>query len=198
MANLTGGTMTSAMASAVPRAPRMDAPELDEAIIARPLVLPDFANVKAISPEVSLRWIEFKAQDGMRFSQAQAQGWQVATATDIVDGAKSPYKQDGGSKLINGDLILMKMSRPKYLGALKYKHQIAAALNDPSILKTVSAQKATQALANAGAARKDVQGKITVFTPGAADLTNTPLSTPAGANEVARLGNSGPPDVGGK
>lgn len=189
--------MTSKMGSQLPREPRITAPELDEAIIAKPLVNSDFMDPKPKNPNVSFRWIEFKAQDGLRLSQAQSQGWQTVVASDLVD-PKSPYSRDGGSKFINGDLILMKIDRGRYLGALKHKHQLAAALNDPTILKTVSAQKATASLAAAGAGRKDVQGKISVFTPGASDLVGTPLADPKAVSELARLGSDAPPEVGGK
>lgn len=196
--------MTNKMITSVPRTPQITAPELDEAIIAKPLVTPDFVDIRPKNPNVSFRWVEFKAQDGMRLSQAQAQGWQTATQLDIADGSLSPFRRDNGSKFINGDLILMKMDRGRYLGAKKYKHQVAAALADPSVLKTVTAQSTSKTLAQAGAAevnkQKDAFGnpKMTVFTPGAADLSKTPLGTADGAAELARLGSSGPPDVGGK
>ena len=191
-------TMTNAMLNQPPRAPRITAEELDETIVAKPLVTPDFANIKSKNPGVSFRWVEFKAQDGLRFSQAQAQGWVTATEQDVmIDGVISPYKKDGGTKFINGDLILMKMDRRKYLGALKHKHQVAAALNDASVLRTVTAKQTVAALEQAGAAKAENLGKMTVFTPGAADLSNTPLGEAGGAAEVSRLGGTGQVEIGG-
>jgi len=192
------GTMTSAMMSQQPRAQQITAEELDEDIVAKPLVTPDFANIKSKNPNVSFRWIEFKAQDGLRFSQAQAQGWQVATEQDIVlDNVISPYRKDGGSKFINGDIILMKMDRRRYLGALKHKHNVAAALNDASVLRTVTAKQTVAALESAGAAKAENLGKMSVFTPGAADLADTALGQTGGAAEVGRLGGTGQVDIGG-
>lgn len=192
------GVMTSAMMAQKQRPTQITADELDESIIAKPLVTPDFANIKSKNPNVSFRWIEFKAQDGLRFSQAQAQGWTVATEADIVvDGVISPYRKDGGSKFINGDIILMKMDRGRYLGALKHKHQVAAALNDASVLRTVTAKQTVSALENAGAAKGSNLGKMTVFTPGAADLAQTPLGESGGAAEVGRLGGTGSVEIGG-
>src|SRR6266566_6913894 len=96
-----------------PNPGRVTAPELDDNIIARPLIMPDFVNVKPKSPDVSFRWIEFKARDGLRYSQALAQGWTNVTIHDVTPGVLSPYVREGGTKFINGDLILMKIAKAR-------------------------------------------------------------------------------------
>jgi hypothetical protein len=168
---------------------------LGDDIVAAPLVMPDFINVPPARPDIAFRWINYKAGDGLRFTQAQAQGWAVAQAIDVKGNYLTPYKKEGGSKYINGDLILMKIDKKRYLGALKYKHQVAAALADDSILRTLSAKRAASDLAAAGANRDYFKGKITTFTPDAGDLSHTPL---ADAKELSRLGNRGGmmPDMG--
>jgi hypothetical protein len=168
-------------------------PELDDSIVAGPLVDPDFANVIPANPNVSFRWINYKAGDGLRFAQAQAQGFIVATKADVKHGA-DPYIREGGSKYVNGDLILMKIDRKRYLGALKHKHRVAAALADDSIQRTLSARRAASDLANAGANNRAVAGKMSVFTPDAADLQHTPFAD--GMKEFSRLGSDGPVDTG--
>jgi hypothetical protein len=184
--------------AAIPKEPEQTpytvAPELDDSIVAAPLVMPDFINVPPANPNIAFRWINHKAGDGLRFSQAQAQGWVVANEKDVKANHLTPYRRDGGTKFVNGDLILMKIERKKYLGALKYKHQVAAALADDSILRTLSAKRAASDLAAAGANRNYFRGKISTFTPEAADLSHTPLAD-AGM-ELGRLGHVGAPDIG--
>src|SRR5277367_2131673 len=83
--------------------------ELSEDITAMPLTLPDFANdVKPflINPNLWPRWI---FTDRRRYAQAKAQGWRNATQKDFkLNYANlTPFAEEGGTKYINGDLILM-------------------------------------------------------------------------------------------
>jgi hypothetical protein len=183
------------------RGGRQRAAELDDDIIARPMTMPDFINVPLANPTLSARWI---FTDRRRFSQAKAQGWRVATAKDIKPGyaSLSPFEEEGGTKFINGDLILMVIASSIYKGALKYKHQVAAALSDAAVQRTVSAQRAVSDMGGTVAAvnqQRMAQGGdpvMTVFTPGAADLSKIALGANAG-KEMSRIGNAtGPVDVG--
>jgi len=179
--------------------------ELQEDIVARPLGAPDFANdVKPflVNPNLHPRWI---FTDRRRFAQATAQGWRVCKKQDLKPGyAKlTPFEEEGGTKYINGDLILMLMDRKIYLGAVRYKHQVAAAYSDAAMQRRISAGKAVSELGTTVAAvnRQRVASgadpAMTVFTPGAADFAGTVLeNSSAAAKEAARLGNSGPPDMG--
>lgn len=149
--------------------PRIDAAELADNITARSLAVPDFINVKTKNPNLSFRWINFKAGDGLRYSQAQAQGWQNATYADCaIAGEDIPevYKKDG--KIINGDVILMKIDRATYLGALKNKHNQALHLAGHSGHHQEAARRVGQEI---GGIPKEATGKISVFQPSAADLT---------------------------
>ena len=186
-------TMTTS--SAIPRPPVEtvpDAAELADDIHAAPMIMPDFIKIRKRNPNVEFRWINFKAGEGLRFAQAQAMGFVVATQQDVAVGELSPYVREGGTKYVNGDLILMKIDRKRYLGALRHKHEVAAALADDGIQRTLSARGAARELANAGANRQSLQGKISVFTPDAADLAGTPLADRP--DEVSRLG--GTRDIG--
>jgi hypothetical protein len=164
------------------------------------LTLPDFANdVKPflVNPNLWPRWI---FTDKRRYAQAKAQGWRNCVKTDLKPGYAnlSPYSEEGGTKYINGDLILMVIDRKIYLGALKYKHQVAAALSDVAVQRTVSAKQAAANLGDAAAAlnqRRMAAGHdplITTFVPGAADLKETVLGeSDVASKELGRLGQVG-------
>jgi hypothetical protein len=188
-------TMTTKSVPSPPiEEPYYAADELDDSIVAAPLVMPDFTHVTPVNKQVEFRWVNFKAGDGLRFHQCQAMGYEVAKKEDVDQAKLSPYSHEGGTKFINGDLLLMKIDRRKYLGALRHKHNVAAALADDSVQRTVSAKTAAAELARGGAARAQFQGKISVFAPNATDLSGTPLGDKMGAAELERLG--GTRDIG--
>ena len=187
-------------------APRIGAraAELAEDIVARPLTLPDFVDVPLKNPNLSARWM---FTDRRRYAQAKAQGWRNATSNDVdqvkAKGRLSPYVEEGGTKYINGDLILMVIDRKIYLGALRYKHQVAAALADASVNRRLSAQKAVQELGSTVAAvnqQRMSHGSdpaMTVFTPGAAEsMPGVMANAGVAAKELGRVGHDGPRDMG--
>jgi hypothetical protein len=172
------------------------APELDDDIVARPMTLPDFVNVPLASPNLAARWI---FTDPRRFAQAKAQGWRVAKKTDVKPGYASltPYEEEGGTKYINGDLILMVIDRKIYLGALRYKHQVAAALSDAAVQRRLSAGAAMSEMGSTVAAvnqRRVAAGGepiMSVFAPGVADLGDTVLGkTGVAGKELGRMGGA--------
>lgn len=181
--------ITSAALARGPLSPRIDAPELSDSIVAKPLVMPDFIHVKSANPNVSFRWINYKAGDGLRYSQAQAQGWANATSKDVAPGCLGSYIREGGTKIVNGDLILMKIDRARYLGALKYKHEVASRMSNPHVQLATAAQKAAAGMT----VPQSAAGKLELFSPTGEDITN--LSVAPG--EISRLGNDGPRDMGG-
>jgi hypothetical protein len=147
-----------------PTVRRINAPELDEDIKAIPLVAPDFTNPEFKSPDIIGRWIEFKARDGLRYQQALAQGYTNVTMSDLADSASlKVYCKEAGTKYINGDVILMKIDRRRYLGALKHRFHQSAALSDPAVQQAV-------AKASAQAGLTDRTGRMAAFAPNAADL----------------------------
>jgi hypothetical protein len=188
-------TMTTA--SMVPPDPTPVNPhkaaELAEDIVARPLTLPDFVDVPLVNPSLAARWI---FTDRRRFSQAKAQGWRVAKKTDLKPGYLSPYEEEGGTKYVNGDLILMVIDRKIYLGALRYKHQVAAAFADAAVQRRISAGRAVNdlggdvAAANLARQRQGADPVMTVFTPGAADLPGVMSNAGVAAKEIGRIGGS--------
>lgn len=201
---LTNNTLIPPLEPAVPRALRAPADELSEDIVARPLTLPDFVlNIQPYlkNQGLSARWM---FTDRRRYSMVKAQGWRNAVKADFKEGfaALNPYETEGGTKYINGDLILMLIDRRVYLGALKYKHQVAAALSDSAVQRRLSAEQASGDLGEQVAAvnrQRMAQGRpavMDVFTPGAADISKTPLGDPkVAAKELGRIG--GTRDIGG-
>lgn len=176
-----------------PRDPRVAA-ELAEDIVARPMTMPDFIDVPLVNPNLAARWM---FTDRRRFSQAKAQGWRVAKKTDVKAGFLSPYEEEGGTKYINGDLILMVIDRKIYLGALKYKHQVAAAFADAAMQRRIAAGRAvnelggTVAAVNAHRAAQGADPVMSVFTPGAADLDGVMAKPGVAGKELGRIGNAG-------
>lgn len=202
---MTSGSTVPPLEPVQPRPLRAPAEELSDDIVARPLTLPDFVtDIKSylVNQNLEPRWI---FTDRRRYAQAKAQGWRNASAKDFKPGFASltPYLEEGGTKIVNGDLILMVIDRKIYLGAKRYKHQVAAALADAAVQRTVSAKKAVGDLGEQVAAvnrqhiARGSQPVMSVFTPGAADLSKTPLGNDSKmAKEVGRLGHEGAPDTG--
>jgi len=162
-------------------------------IVARPLTLPDFVDVPLVNPGLVARWI---FTDRRRFSQAKAQGWRVAKKTDVKPGYLSPYEEEGGTKYVNGDLVLMVIDRKIYLGALRYKHQVAAAFADAAVQRRISAGRAVNDLGSEVAAvnqarmQRGADPAMTVFTPGAADMPGVMSNAGVAAKELGRMGGT--------
>lgn len=163
--------------------------ELAADIVAAPLTGPDFANdiqSYLVNQSLSCRWI---FTDRRRYAEAKSQGWRNATAQDLKPGfaTLNPFSEEGGTKFINGDLILMVIEKRRYLGALRKKHDAAFQLATPALQKEMSRRMADNELRGAGAT-----GKMSAFTP-----DQTPVAIPAeAASKINRLGHDGPPDMG--
>lgn len=158
--------MGKAMVNQIPPNPTpitLDAEELDDNIVAKPLVDFDFTNPEPKNPNISFRWVEFKARDGFRFQQCLAQGFVPATVHDVKNaGLLKMYEREAGTKFINGDLILMKIDRGRYVGAKRHRYLRTIMITDPRAVKPVA-----QAVAQAMLPRTS---KLTAFTPGVQDL----------------------------
>ena len=137
----------------------------DTAIEARPLVLPNFDNISAVKQKnknVSLRWVNRIAP--MRMAQMHAMGFVNATTADV--DVPATMLKDGA--IIVGDLILMKIARTIYMGALKHNQQKAV----ERLSKPVDVERGKQTLAQQVPAGvpPDTQRKATVFTPTQAEI----------------------------
>jgi|SRR5690348_16190529 len=100
----------------------------DDQIVAKPLIDPDFTNFKPKNPNLIFRFGNRVAQGGGRYDQLVAMGFVPATYADVDETTrKIPDHMKRDSKIIYGDLILMKMSRVDYIGALKNNERNALA-----------------------------------------------------------------------
>jgi hypothetical protein len=182
------------------------APELQDDIIAMPLTLPDFVqNIQSylVNQALTPRWI---FTDRRRYAQARAQGWRNCTKQDLKPGFASlcPYEEEGGTKYITGDLILMLIEKRRYMGALREKHRVADALSNPAIQKSISRERAEKTMGGQIAAlnrQRAAMGQppiMEAFIPQeeGVDLNGTVLASPEGSKQLGRIGHEGPPDMG--
>lgn len=141
------------------------APAEDERIVARPLVTPDLVNVQPKDRNWIFRWGNRVAggvdNKGQRIEQLKAMGFFIAKPVDVLNCPESFKKND---QVVYGDLLLMKMSRAKYLGALKYNEQQALARLGPGAATRAGKADLERELAASGVP-PSVRGKIQVFTP---------------------------------
>lgn len=152
-----GGVITTAN---LPTPPPEAAPVIeDETIVAKPLGDIDLMNLVPSNPNIAIRGINRSAGGGQRYDQALSQGFVPCSPADILDCPKS-FKRDG--KVINGDLIFMKIDRKEYLGALKFNEQkardrVASPLNhgEGTLAKEFESDRTPES----------VQRKIRVFDP---------------------------------
>lgn len=196
-------TMTNQSILDAPQMRPVGAPaeELGEDIFAKPLTMPEFAtNIQPflVNQNLTARWI---FTDRRRYSQAKAQGFRNCTRQDLKPtfGTLSPFEEEGGTKFINGDLILMLIDRKRYLGALRFKHDVAFRLSQAATAKKISADKAVQEMGgqvdaiNRQRAMHGLPPLMSVFDPDKTDLQQTGIP----AQEAARLGqHRGKADTG--
>ena len=94
-----------------------------ENIVAKPLVSQDFTSVKSKNPNLAFFWGNrvVGQPSGTRISQLEAAGFAVATPADCDVPGLKPYN----GHWQYGDLLLMKIAKGDYWGALKYNEQVS-------------------------------------------------------------------------
>lgn len=136
----------------------------DEPLIAKPLTPPDFTEIIRKGQKnhgVTLRLVEKNANGGQRYHQMVSLGFVNATLSDCV---VPPFMVKDGA-IQYGDLILMKIDRREYEGALLYNQQRAVArMRAPQVAKQAN-DLVQQELSGSGAP-PSMLSKIQVFTPG--------------------------------
>lgn len=115
---------------------------LSDSIIAKPLALPNFLDVKAKDPKFRLRWVQFKAQGGARYEQLLAAGFRNALPQEIVGLNSTLLVHPDGIKY--HDTILMIIEADKLLG--QYKWNFMRSLNMTS--RSGALQKAAEQASN--------------------------------------------------
>jgi len=140
-----------------------------ESIIARPLQLPTFLDVRSKDPNYRLRWINFKAMGGARFDWACAAGFTKAEIKDVVGLNSNILVHPDGIKY--HDVILMKIETATLFGAYKHNalrsHQMTTRFGAHKIAKQEGDAELRNGISSEGFNPNDprVSGKIGIYIP---------------------------------
>ena len=91
---------------------------LSASIIACPLQMPNFLDVRSKDPNYRLRWVNCKAQGGARYDAACAMGFRKAIPQEVVGLNSNIMIAGDGIKYF--DVILMAIETKKLLGHYKW------------------------------------------------------------------------------
>ena len=149
---------------------KINARDLDDfmaaSVIARPVRLPSKLNARSKDPNWRLRWVEFKAEDGRRYSDCLEMGFVNASKDDVV-GLQVKVNSDGTIKA--DDLILMKIQTEVINGYLKHNALKAMKMVSKTGVKQM-AQAEGQKILQQGAEEhgrkvpyRDYADKISIF-----------------------------------
>lgn len=102
----------------------------DDQIEAKPLRPPNFINLRPKNRNLSLFWgnrAVGEKESGLRYDQLISMGFIPAKPEDILtmEGKECPPSIQREGKVMFGDLILLKIARTDYIGALKWNEQTA-------------------------------------------------------------------------
>lgn len=151
-------------------------------IEARPLQLPDFVNVKPRNPQVSFRWVNRAVGvqgSTQRLDEMIYAGFVPVKPEEAVMPNGQPLLanliKDG--KIIRGDLILMKIDRKQYEGALKYNWERSVARLHPDRQLLTGRKQLASEISKVGVPRdvgRTLASKLQAFRPGSSDKTADP------------------------
>jgi hypothetical protein len=101
-------------------------------VVAKPLRTPNFLNLKHRMPNMSLYWgnrAVGEKESLLRYNQLIAMGFQPCKPEEVTDqtGNPCPSELAKDNRVMYGDLILLKIPKKDYLGALKYNEERALA-----------------------------------------------------------------------
>lgn len=140
-----------------------------EGIEARPLQLPNFCDLVPTNSSIVIRWVNRVAGNpsGQRYHQMVAVGFVPAEIGDakMPNGSPIPEHllQDG--RIINGDVVLMKIDRRAYLGGIKYNNERAI----KAATVHAAQKRETARVADETKAPPDILNKLQVFAPSQQD-----------------------------
>jgi hypothetical protein len=148
---------------------------------ARPLQMPDFVNLRPRNPNVAFRWINRSvgaAGSTQRLDEMIYAGFVPATAVDAVmpDGKPVMPNLIKDGKIIRGDLILCKIDRAQYEGALKYNWERSIARLHPARQLQTGRSQLSKAVSGhiPGNMQKTIAQKLQAFRPGSGETTADP------------------------
>lgn len=149
---------------------------LDSTIIAKPLGMGEgFFTLRPKNPNVVFRAIACNVNPGhcdnpyLRYEQAKIQGYVNAVPSDVQGDVSPGFVKDNGARIVNGDLILMKISKSQYRGALKWKDQQALRATKKAGVEEDGNRQILRAMQETNIPSR-LGRKLQPFTPGEGEL----------------------------
>lgn len=142
-------------------------------VTARPLQMPDFVDIKPKNPMVSLRWCNRVAGEGQRLDQVTYAGFVPVKPDEVTypNGKPIPSSLIKNGQVLLGDLILMKIDKAMYDGALKYNWERAVDRMRPGQAQRQGRQDLANTLKEAGVRQTpDILKKLSTFQPTDAEI----------------------------
>ena len=130
-------------------------------IVARPLNQPDFLNVRPKNPLIAFRWVNRSAGGGQRLDQMTYSGFILALPVDCISVLPSQVKN---GRIEDGDLVLMKIDRKIYEGALKHNWRRAVNRLHPKA-QVQNGQNVLRDAVRAVGVPPDIGRKLSTFQP---------------------------------
>jgi hypothetical protein len=152
---------------------RMDPNDPYPSITARPLQMPDFVDIKPVNPLITLRWCNRVAGEGQRLDQVTFAGFIPVKPEEVryPNGKPLPPSMIKNGQVLLGDLILMKIDKEKYDGALKYNWERAVSRMHPKANQTQGRADLANALKESGVRQTpDLLKKLSTFQPSDAEI----------------------------
>lgn len=151
---------------------RVDPDDPYPSVTARPLQMPDFVDIKPKNPLIALRWCNRVAGDGQRLDQVTFAGFIPVKPEEVMypNGKPLPPSMIKDGKVLMGDLILMKIDKAQYDGALKYNWERSINRMHPGAAQKQGRQDLNNALKEVGANRPDILKKLSTFQPSDAEI----------------------------
>jgi hypothetical protein len=144
-------------------------------IEAKPLRSPNFINLKPKNPNLCLYWgnrAVGEKESGLRYDQLIAMGFVPAIPTDVTtsEGLVCPPSICRDGRIMYGDLILLKIPRADYIGALKWNEQNARLrVKKPGVAIEGDTQKADSRLQPSNV-MPNLGKKVTAYVPQIAEV----------------------------
>lgn len=151
-------------------------------IEARPLQLPDFVNIKSKNPNVSFRWVNRSVGvqgSTQRLDEMVFAGFVPVNPNEacMPNGQAIMPNLIKNNQIVRGDLILMKIDRKAYEGALKYNWERSIARMHPDRQLQTGKKQLSSAVSQVGVPRevgRTLASKLQAFRPGSSDKTADP------------------------
>jgi len=148
-------------------------------IVAKPLRPPNFMNLKAKNPNMSLffgnRAVGEK-ESGMRYDQLITMGFRAAVPVEVLtmDGKAVPPSIVRDGRIMFGDLILLIIPKADYIGSQKWNEQTARLrVKKPGVAISGDTQSADGRIAPSSVmdeAERRYPGKIKAYVPQLAEV----------------------------